>query len=154
MPTARIARPIPAPIEQVWEIVADPHHLPRWWPRVARVEGVQEDGGFTEVLTTPKGRTLRVDFSLLENQAPAPGAEAVRRWSQELDEGPFQRMLKRSETTVRLRPDGQETQVTLELVQETKGFFNRFGGGQLKRASRGVLGEALDGLEHLFTADG
>jgi uncharacterized protein YndB with AHSA1/START domain len=151
MPTARVARPIPAPIEQVWEVVADPHHLPRWWPRVVRVEGVQEDGGFTEVLTTPKGRQLRVDFSVLESRAPQPGEEAVRRWSQELDEGPFQRMLKRSETTVRLIPDGAETKVELRLEQETKGFFNKFGGGQIKRASRGLLGEALDGLENLFS---
>ena len=48
MPTARRSRTVPAPPERVWEIVGDPHHLPRWWPRVQRVESVTDEH-FTEV---------------------------------------------------------------------------------------------------------
>ncbi|MGH2855564.1 MAG: SRPBCC family protein, partial [Solirubrobacteraceae bacterium] len=40
MPTTQRTRTIAAPAGEVWELVSDPHHLPRWWPRVARVEGV------------------------------------------------------------------------------------------------------------------
>ena len=34
MPTARRSRTIAAPAEELWEVIGDPHHLPRWWPRV------------------------------------------------------------------------------------------------------------------------
>ena len=43
-----------APAEDLWEVVRDPHHLPRWWPRVQRVEDVDGDA-FTEVRITAKG---------------------------------------------------------------------------------------------------
>ena len=39
-----------APLDDVWQVVRDPYHLPRWWPRVQRVEGVTDEH-FTEVLT-------------------------------------------------------------------------------------------------------
>jgi len=29
---------IPAPRADVWNVVSDPYHLPRWWPKVTRVE--------------------------------------------------------------------------------------------------------------------
>ena len=53
MPTARVSRTIAAPPEQLWRILSDPYHLPRWWPRVTRVEDVA-DGAFTEVMKTRK----------------------------------------------------------------------------------------------------
>jgi uncharacterized protein YndB with AHSA1/START domain len=37
-------RTVAAPIEQVWALVSDPFHLPRWWPATARVEDVEDDG--------------------------------------------------------------------------------------------------------------
>ena len=40
MPTARRSRTVAAPPERVWGTVGDPYHLPRWWPRVTRVEAV------------------------------------------------------------------------------------------------------------------
>jgi len=54
MPTARRARTIAAPAQELWETIRDPHHLPRWWPRVSRVEDVADDQ-FTEVLSTSGG---------------------------------------------------------------------------------------------------
>ena len=38
---------IAAPRERVWELVSDPHHLPRWWPRAVRVEDVRRCGSGT-----------------------------------------------------------------------------------------------------------
>ena len=37
MPTVRASRELLAPIEDVWEFVAEPHNLPNWWPRVGGV---------------------------------------------------------------------------------------------------------------------
>ncbi len=52
----------------------DPHHLPRWWPRVTRVEDV-EDGAFTEVMRTRKGKFVRADFNLVRADE---GARSLR----------------------------------------------------------------------------
>ena len=38
MPTTRRTRTIAAPPDELWSTIADPYHLPRWWPRVDRVE--------------------------------------------------------------------------------------------------------------------
>ena len=64
VPTARRSRTIAAPVEELWEVIGDPHHLPRWWPRVNRVEDVEGDA-FTEVMTTAKGKVVRADFKLV-----------------------------------------------------------------------------------------
>ncbi len=52
----RRSRTVSAPVDEVWRIVRDPYHLPRWWPRTQRVEGVSSSG-WTSVLLTDKGRT-------------------------------------------------------------------------------------------------
>jgi len=44
MPKTRASRTLPAQRERVWEVVADPHSLPRWWPRTQRVEDVALEG--------------------------------------------------------------------------------------------------------------
>jgi uncharacterized protein YndB with AHSA1/START domain len=49
--TARRNRTIAATPESLWEVVADPHHFPRWWPGVTRMEGVSDDA-WTQVFTT------------------------------------------------------------------------------------------------------
>src|SRR2546430_179023 len=61
MPRVSRKRVIAAPRERVWELVSDPHHLPRWWPRTVRVEDVRQiQGGrrsrWTTVLGTQSGR--------------------------------------------------------------------------------------------------
>ena len=152
MPTARRTRTIAAPLEQLWDLVGDPHHLPRWWPRVTRVEDV-EDGAFTEVMRTSKGKTVRADFSVLERDAAAHALT----WAQIVDGTPFARLLSAAETEVRLQAGGDEpggsggssTEVTLELRQTLTGFFPRFGGFMVRRAAGETLDEALDGLERI-----
>jgi len=52
--TIRCSRTVPASPAEVWAIIGDPYHMPRWWPRVLRVEGVEgvegvEEDGFTQV---------------------------------------------------------------------------------------------------------
>jgi uncharacterized protein YndB with AHSA1/START domain len=140
VPTTRRTRSIAASPDQIWEVVCDPHHLARWWPRVTRVEAVSE-GSFTEVLTTDRGRALRADFRLVDAE---PGRRIC--WAQELEGTPFARVLRSSETAVDLQAREGATDVTIELRQSLNGFFSRFGGFLVRRAARGTLDEALDGL--------
>jgi carbon monoxide dehydrogenase subunit G len=142
MPTARRSRTVAAPPERVWEIVGDPHHLPRWWPKVTRVEAVTDEH-FTEVLSTQDGRSLRADFRVVESRAPER-----RAWEQELGGTPFERVFAAASTEVMLLPDGDGTRVTLVVRQQVRGSA-RLGGFMVRRATGRVLDEALDALEAL-----
>ena len=77
MPTARRSRVIAAPADRVWDTVGDPHHLPRWWPRVSRVEAVTRDA-FTQVLGgTPFARVFRESVTELTLAPAGDGATKV-----------------------------------------------------------------------------
>ncbi len=94
MPTAQRTRTIAASPRELWEVLGDPHHLPRWWPRVNRVEAVEADA-FTEVLISDKGKTVRADFKLLDT------VESQRVvWAQQIENTPFARVLKSAETEI------------------------------------------------------
>jgi uncharacterized protein YndB with AHSA1/START domain len=142
MPTARRSRTVAAPPERVWGTVGDPHHLPRWWPRVQRVEGVTDEH-FTEVLGTDDGRSLRADFRVVASREPER-----RAWEQELAGTPFERLFTAASTEVTLTPDAAGTRVTLVVRQQLRGSA-RLGGFMVRRATRRVLDEALQALEAL-----
>jgi len=137
-------------IDSVWQVVADPNHLPRWWPGVKRMEGVGPDA-WTEVHITKKGRAVRIDFRLLESVPPdaEEGAGARRAWEQEIEGTPFERVLDESITEIRLAPAGGGTAVTLERRQRLRGASRVGGGMMLKRATAKRLNEALDELERI-----
>jgi uncharacterized protein YndB with AHSA1/START domain len=146
MPTARRSRVISAPAERVWDTVGDPHHLPRWWPRVSRVEGVTRDA-FTQVLQTEGGKVVRADFRVLRSKGPEG-----RAWAQELAGTPFARVFRESVTELSLAPAGDgATKVTLTVRQKLQGSA-RFGGFMVRRATAKVLDEALDTLAGLHGA--
>jgi uncharacterized protein YndB with AHSA1/START domain len=145
VPTARRSRTIGAAPERVWETVGDPHHLPRWWPRVQRVEGVRRDR-FTEVLQTKSGRLLRADFRVVESRAPAR-----RVWEQQLEGSPFERVFRTSRTEVALEPDAAGTLVTIVVALRLRGP-GRFGGWVVRRATGRLLDDALGALEALHGA--
>jgi uncharacterized protein YndB with AHSA1/START domain len=141
VPTTRVSRTLAAPPEAVWEVVADPWHQARWWPRVVRMEAVQ-DGRFTQVLGTASGRGVRADFRIVEAVEPR-----LLRWEQELPGTPFERLLAEAVTTLELAPaDGAATTVTIELRQRLLGW-SRLAPFLFKRAARRQLGEALTGLD-------
>jgi carbon monoxide dehydrogenase subunit G len=139
VPTTRRQRTVRAGTDEVWDVVADPHHLPRWWPRVSRVEAVDEQR-WTQVFMTKKGRPIRADYRLLASDAPSR-----RQWAQELEDSPFERVLAEAVTEVRLQPQDAGTQVTIELRQRMRGL-SRLGAFMVRRASRRLLDEALEGL--------
>jgi uncharacterized protein YndB with AHSA1/START domain len=151
VPTASRSRTIALPVAELWELIGDPHHLPRWWPRVDRVEDVDGEA-FTEVMRTAKGKLVRADFRVLQSDE----AEHSLTWEQQLEGTPFARLLSEARTRVTLEPveaesgpAAQGTRVTIELHQQLTGFFPRFGGFMVSRAAAKTLDEALDGLERI-----
>jgi uncharacterized protein YndB with AHSA1/START domain len=154
VPTARRSRTISAPSQQLWELMRDPHHLPRWWPRVTRVEDVESDA-FTEVMKTRKGKLVRADFSVVCDEA-----ERTLTWVQRIEGTPFASVLESAETELHLAPAEQDaTEVTIELRQQMaassarhNSFLRlapRFGGRLVRRAALATIDEALDGLERV-----
>jgi uncharacterized protein YndB with AHSA1/START domain len=163
VPVVRRSRTLAATPGRLWDVIGDPHHLPRWWPRVSRVEGVDEHA-FTEVLVGEKGKVVRADFRRVEEE---PHRRVV--WAQEIAGTPFARVLDSAETEIVLSvPQGASastessagaessvsmevsssveasaatdasasTEVTIELRQEMKGFDfgSRLGLGALTRS--------------------
>lgn len=150
MPTVSRSRTISAPADRVWGVIADPHDMPRWWPLVTRMEGVDEHQ-FTQVLRTRKGRLVRADFRVLASDPPATGTdEGGRRvWEQEIPGTPFERVLGQAVTEVVLEPAEGATRVTITQTQQLRGY-SRTGGFLLRRATKAKLSEALDALAGLF----
>ena len=140
MPTVRRGRTVESTPELLWPLVADPHHLPRWWPRVQRVEEASPEA-WTVVLASPRGRSVRADFTRVR-------AEPPRRivWRQEVDETPFEGFLADAETELVLTAEGDgATRVELEAREKLRGVSS-LGGFMVRRATRKRLDEALAGL--------
>jgi uncharacterized protein YndB with AHSA1/START domain len=153
VPSTQRTRTVAASRKELWEVLGDPHHLPRWWPRVNRVEAVTLTGtgefdAFTEVLMSGKGKMVRADFKRLD----AVSEQRIV-WAQQVLGTPFARILKSAETEIRLAEassgEGPATEVTIELRQSMHGFFARLGSQLVRRAAGSTLEEALDGLERI-----
>ena len=146
MPVVSRSRTVPAAPERVWTLVSDPERLTDWWPRVQRVEDASRKA-WTTVMVTPKGRTLRADFTLLESEHPR-----LLRWRQEVEESPFERILEGAVTELELQPaGGGATDVKLTQRLSLRGL-SRLGGIQIRLATRRQLEGALDGLGELAQA--
>ena len=147
---ARKTRLIEAPAHAIWAVVADPHHFPRWWPGVVRMEGVHGNR-FTQVFATKRGRAVRMDFRLLSSKPPQNGGQARVSFEQEVRGTPFERVLNESITEVALDPERGGTRVTIAQRQKLRGY-SRTGGWMLRRATGRRLQEALEGLERVTAA--
>jgi uncharacterized protein YndB with AHSA1/START domain len=153
MARARRSRVIPAPRADVWSVVSDPYHLPRWWPSVTRVEGVYERKGgsgsqWTKVFETQSGKSVRADFRCRFSRAP----EAYG-WEQEIPGSPFEKYLRSAVTEIALSDSGGGTLIEIETDQRLRGI-SRFGGGpMLRRATGRQLDQALDALQRSFTSE-
>jgi uncharacterized protein YndB with AHSA1/START domain len=140
--STRRSRTVAASPDHLWELIADPHHMPRWWPGVERMEGVEPDR-FTQVFKTKRGRPVRADFRVVASEAPT-----TRAWEQEVAGTPFERVLSASVIEVRLAPAPQGTEVTISQQQKLRGY-SRTGGFMMRRATAARLDEALDGLARI-----
>jgi uncharacterized protein YndB with AHSA1/START domain len=133
-----------APLERVWKVVSDPYSLPRWWPRVQRVEEVS-DSSWTMVLMSDRGKPIRADYTLADSR-PMEMLE----WQQELAEGPFERMLSQSRIVIELGRDEDSgaTEVALRSTERLRGLA-RLGSLMVRRATQRRLSQALEQLGEL-----
>ena len=135
MSSALRSRVLPAGQQELWDLIADPHHMPRWWPGVQRMEGVESDR-FTQVHKTKRGRPVRIDFRVIESDPPW-----ARAWEQEIAGTPFERVLNESITEIRLEPVDGGTEVSIGQEQKLRGY-SRTGGLLLKRATGSKIGRS------------
>jgi uncharacterized protein YndB with AHSA1/START domain len=151
MPRVKRSRVIGADPQRVWDLVSDPHSLPRWWPRTKRVEDVRGAGTgrahWTTVLETERGTGVRADFQCTGSTEPKRYA-----WEQEVDGTPFERVLRRSALEVELDPDHSATRITLVSDERLRGL-SRLGSAMMRGAAGRRLDEALDGIERALVGD-
>lgn len=146
MPTVTRRRSLGASPEEVWGVVSDPERLPAWWPGVARVEEAT-DRGWTTVLTSSRGKPVRVDYTRVEWRPPRRVV-----WRQEVEASPFERILSESITELELAPaEGGGTDVSLTVRHRPRGLA-RFGFVQLRAAAAKQVQGALDGLAAVVEA--
>ncbi|MDQ3759722.1 MAG: SRPBCC family protein [Actinomycetota bacterium] len=145
-------RKISAPAEAVWKLVSDPHSLPRWWPKVMRVEDVTGQGKrsrWTAVLKTDKGNSVRADF-----RCTASTEEERYAWSQDLAGTAFERILSQAGLEITLVPEGSgQTTVRLTSEESLRGL-SRLGSPMMRGAVRRRLDDAFDGIERALVGDG
>ena len=132
---------------EVWRVVSDPARLAQWWPGVTRVEEASAEA-WTNVLSSPRGKTVRADYTLVES---VEGERLV--WRQELAESPFERVLASAQTTVTLAPAEGGTAVEVALDQRPRGWA-RFAPLQFRAAGLRQVRGATEGLRALWTPEG
>jgi len=143
MPTVQRQRSLAASQQELWELISDSHHLPRWWPGVDRMEAVESDR-WTQVFKTKRGRPVRADFRLIQSDPPW-----LRAWEQAIPGTPFERVLNELIVEVRLEPvAGSGTEVTIVQSQKLRGY-SRTGGLMARGAAKRQLDEALAGLHRI-----
>jgi uncharacterized protein YndB with AHSA1/START domain len=125
--------------DRVWRLVSDPVRLPQWWPGVTRVEEASPEA-WTTVLSSPKGRVVRADYTRVEADEPTRLV-----WRQEVEESPFERILQSAVTTLELSPAAEGTRVEIALDQRPRGWA-RFSPLQFRAAGKRQVEGALEGL--------
>jgi uncharacterized protein YndB with AHSA1/START domain len=147
MPRVTRRRTVEAPVPEVWKLVSDPYALPRWWPRVSRVEDVDARAAgrrsqWTKVLETQHGRGVRADYRCVSSAEPERYV-----WEQQLEGSPFAKHLKEARVEIELHGAGaEETRVVMTSSQTMRGM-SRLGGWLMRKGQRDILDSALDGIE-------
>ena len=134
---------VPRAPDEVWQVISDPAQLPRWWPGVTRVEEATTQA-WTTVLTSPKGKSVRMDFTRVEASEPTRLV-----WRQEVEQSPFERILAEATTSLELSEAETGTRVAIALDQKPRGWA-RFAPLQFRAAGTRQVQGALEGLERLF----
>lgn len=150
MTRVRRSRVIAADPRRVWDLIADPHSLPRWWPRTLRVEDVRGAGArarWTSVLETDRGAGVRADFRCTAS------TEGERyRWEQQVDGTPFERILRRATLEIGIEPEPRGTRVALTSDETLRGL-SRLGSPMMRGAAARRLDEALAGIDRALVGD-
>ena len=145
MPRVSRTRVISTDVGSVWDLISDPHNLPRWWPKAKRVEDVRGPAGgrahWTTVLETERGTGVRADYR-------CTGATAPQRyeWEQQIDGTPFERVLRTAKLEIALSPADSGTEVTLTSDESLRGL-STLGSTMMRGAARERLDEALAAID-------
>jgi uncharacterized protein YndB with AHSA1/START domain len=136
--------------QEVWKVIEDPHQMPRWWPGVTRMEGVEE-GRFTQVFQTKRRRIVRADFHVLAAEPPGTQFSVPGRisWQQDVAGTPFERVLQETITEIVVEGVDGATRVTIAQRQRLRGY-TRTGTLVVRRATKRRLDQALEGLERIL----
>jgi uncharacterized protein YndB with AHSA1/START domain len=147
--SANRSRVLAAPVAEVWKVIEDPFQMPRWWPNVERMEGVEEDR-FTQVFKTKRRRTVRADFRVLASEPPGGDyTSGHRSWTQEVAGTPFERVLHESITEIVAEPAEGGTKVTIAQRQRLRGY-SKTGALAMRSATVKRLDQALEGLARIL----
>ena len=145
MPRVSRSRLIAADVDRVWDLVSDPHNLPRWWPRAKRVEDVRGPVGarahWTAVLETEAGKGVRADY-----RCTAASARQRYEWEQQIEGTPFERVLRAARLEIALSPAEAGTEVTLTSQESLRGI-SKLGSTMMRGAARQRLDDALAGID-------
>lgn len=140
MPRNTVTRNLTADPDTLWKLVGDPSKLPRWWPKVERVDR-RDPERFTKWVVSPRGRAVEMHYSLEE---AGPGRRTV--WRQDLDAGPFARSLRSASEEIRVEQSGDGSRLSLSLERRLRGSA-RLGAWFVWRGQRRELREAMDAVE-------
>ena len=147
--SATRTRVLGASVAEVWKVIEDPYQMPRWWPNVERIEGVEADR-FTQVFKTRRRRTVRADFVVLASEPPSEEfATGHRTWRQEVAGTPFEPVLHESITEILVEPADGGTKVTLGQRQRLRGY-SKTGALAMRSATAKRLDDALRGLARIL----
>jgi uncharacterized protein YndB with AHSA1/START domain len=139
---------IAADPERIWDLISDPHNLPRWWPRAKRVEDVRGPAGarahWTTVLETERGTGVRADY-----RCTAATTGSRYEWEQQIEGTPFQKVLRAARLEIGLSPADDGTSVTLTSDESLRGL-SKLGATMMRGAARQRLDEALAGIERVL----
>ena len=153
MPSVTRSRVIEAPPERVWEVVSDPHHLPRWWPRTVRVEDVRESEGepvgWTKLLGTESGTRVRGDY-----RRARADERGVFAWEQEVAGTAFERILRSATVAISVEAaEAESSRVTVAVEERLRGL-SRLGSPLMRAAAGRRLDEALENLDRAMVGSG
>jgi uncharacterized protein YndB with AHSA1/START domain len=148
MPKVSRTRVIDVDPQRVWDLVSDPHNLPRWWPKAKRVEDVRGPVGarahWTTVLETERGTGVRADYRCTGSTAPQR-----YEWEQQIEGTPFERVLRAAKLEIALSPAASGTEVTLTSEESLRGL-SKLGGTMMRGAARDRLDEALAAIDRVL----
>jgi carbon monoxide dehydrogenase subunit G len=124
------SRELSAPLERVWEIVADVDNEPRYWHGTKTVKNISKTGNVVEREVTIAFRDSRCRQTVVLN--PKQSIEIT------IKEGPMKGTKK-----ILLEPEGEKTTIRVAWDIKLAGFLGMFGGMVKKHISEGT-DEALE----------
>lgn len=147
MPRVSRHREIDAPASKIWNLITDPDHLPRWWPRATRVEDILNRSNpdrmrWTLVMKSDRGNVVRADFT---------GTLAKRDqrfgWRQDVRGTDFDKWWSSIEYQVDLEPTDGGTRVEITSTMKARGL-SKLGGTLMRSGTGRTLDQALEGLDN------